>query len=152
MIDGRTAVATSSQTNRADPDGEYIKSRPDNTSVDSDSVAPQLIAIQSPHGHMHAVLDSTVGSRTHPGQWVLNGQAARMLDAASIAPFHHGPSAHEQLQDRLQLEAAAKAENWDRPIRVGVAPGDAQLLMVPDGGVRHAEALGVVWDSVQGIH
>ena len=64
--------------------------------------------------------------------------------------FEPGLSAHEQLQARLREQA--DAVTWDRPLRVGVAPADAQPLVVPAGGVRHAEALGVVWDSVRCIH
>ena len=155
VIDNRTV--TSARAIRPGPD-EYIDGRPDTAGVGSNSAAPKMMAVQSPHGHMRAVLDGTVGSRTHPGQWMLNSQAARVPDAAPIAPFHHGgtfhhgPSAYEHVQDKLQLEAAAKAEDWDRPLKVGGIPADAQPLMVPDGGVRHAEALGVVYDSALDIH
>ena len=38
-------------------------------------------------------------------------------------------------------------ETADRPRRVGVAPANAQLILVPAGGERHAEALGANWDS-----
>ena len=40
----------------------------------------------------------------------------------------------------------------ERPLRVGVAPANAQIIHVPSGGERCAELLGVVWDGALRAH
>ena len=98
VIDGRTASAASAGLGALDgapSSAAYIDGRPDTADVGFNSAAPRVDAIQSPHGSMHAVLGSTVGGRTHPGQWVLTfSQAARVPGMLSPSRHSSPDSAH----------------------------------------------------------